>query len=450
MKNLALLIPEIRDLLANNNYTDLKSLLQELHPTDIAQGFEELESEEQLTLFKCLPNEEAIQVFEELDLEQQTFLLDSISRGRAGKVLDEMASDDRADLFSELSDEMVAQLFKLMKREEVADVIQLLKYEPDTAGGLMTTDYIALKENMMVETAVDAVRKRPKAEMIYYVYVIDEAGCLVGVASLRSLIIAKEGTPLSEVMDPDPIKVRVDVDQEEVARTVANYDLLAVPVVEHDNRLVGIVTVDDVIDVVEEEASEDIYRMAGTGMKDDAHKKSIFKMVVLRFPWLFTCLIGGLISGNIIKFFKVTLNETIALAFFIPVILGTGGNVGIQSSTIVVRGIALGHFERVQIIRVLSREIGIGLVLGTICGLLVGVMATIFQMSGKVIALVIWFSMVCALSLAALIGTLFPLIFNRLKIDPAIAAGPFVTTSIDITALVVYLTLAGFLLRVLA
>lgn len=450
MKNLALLIPEIRDLLANNNYTDLKSLLQELHPADIAQGFEELESEEQLTLFKCLPNEEAIQVFEELDLEQQTFLLDSISRGRAGKVLDEMASDDRADLFSELSDEMVARLFKLMKREEVADVVQLLKYEPDTAGGLMTTDYIALKENMMVETAVDAVRKRPKAEMIYYVYVIDEAGCLVGVASLRSLIIAKEGTPLSEVMDPDPIKVRVDVDQEEVARTVANYDLLAVPVIEHDNRLVGIVTVDDVIDVVEEEASEDIYRMAGTGMEYDAHKKSIFKIAVLRFPWLFTCLIGGLISGNIIRFFKVALNETIALAFFIPVILGTGGNVGIQSSTVVVRGIALGHFERAQIIGVLSREIRIGLVLGAVCGLLVGIMAPVFQMSGKVIALAVGFSMVCALSLAAFIGALFPLIFNRLKIDPAIAAGPFVTTSVDITALVVYLTLASFLLRMLA
>lgn len=449
MKSLALFIPEIRNLLTDNNYTVLKGLLQELHPTDIARGIEDLEPKEQLAVFKHLSDEEAIQVFEELDLKEQSFLLDSISRERAGKVLDEMASDDRADFFSELSDETVTRLFKLMKREEVADVVQLLKYEPDTAGGLMTTDYIALRENITVETAVEAIRKRPKVEMIHYVYVVDEPGHLVGVASLYSLILAKEGTPLFEVMDSDPIRVKVDIDQEEVARTTANYDLLAVPVIEHDNRLVGIVTVDDIIDVVEKEATEDIYRMAGTVSEDDVHKKSIFRVVSLRLPWLFTCLIGGLISGSIIKFFRVSLDETIALAFFTPVILGMGGNVGIQSSTIVVRGIALGYFERVQIFWVLSREMGTGLLLGAICGTLVGLMASLLQMGGKVITLVVGISMFCSLSLATFIGTIFPLIFKRLNIDPAISAGPFVTTVLDITGLIIYFTLAGFLLKTL-
>ncbi|MDI6791784.1 MAG: magnesium transporter [bacterium] len=449
MKSLALFIPEIRNLLTDNNYTVLKDLLKELHPADIARGVEDLEPKEQLAVFKCLSDEEAIQVFEELDLKEQSFLLDSISRERAGKVLDEMASDDRADFFSELSDETVTRLFKLMKREEVADVVQLLKYESDTAGGLMTTDYIALRENITVEAAVEAIRKRPKVEMIHYVYVVDEPGHLVGVASLHSLILAKEGTPLFEVMYPDPIRVKVDIDQEEVARTAANYDLLAVPVIEHDNRLVGIVTVDDIIDVVEKEATEDIYRMAGTVSEDDVHKKSIFRVVGLRLPWLFTCLIGGLISGNIIRFFEITLDETIALAFFTPVILGMGGNVGIQSSTIVVRGIALGYFERVQIFWVLSREMGTGLLLGAICGTLVGLMASLLQMGGEVVALAVGISMFCSLSLATFIGTIFPLIFKRINVDPAISAGPFVTTVLDITGLIIYFTLAGFLLKTL-
>ncbi|MEW5768350.1 MAG: magnesium transporter [bacterium] len=449
MKSMALFIPEIRNLLTDNNYTILRGLLKELHPADIARGFEDLKPEEQVAVFKCLSDDEAIEVFEELELEQQSFLLDSISRGRAGKVLDAMSSDDRADLFSELSDETVTRLFNLMKREEVADVVQLLKYEPDTAGGLMTTDYIALKEDITVEAAVEAIRKRPKAEMIHYVYVVDESGHLVGVASLRALILAKEGTSLFEVMDSDPIRVKVDLDQEEVARTVATYDLLALPVIEHDNRLVGIVTVDDIIDVVEKEATEDIYRMAGTAFEDDGHKKSIFKIAVLRFPWLFTCLIGGLISGSIIRFFKITLNETIALTFFIPVILGMGGNVGIQSSTIVVRGVALGHLERAQIGRILSRQMGIGLILGAMCGTLIGVIASLFHMGGEVVALAAGVSMFCSLSLAAFIGALFPLIFNRLNIDPAIASGPFVTTVMDITGLTVYFILASLLVKAL-
>ncbi|MDI6703537.1 MAG: magnesium transporter [bacterium] len=454
MKNLALFIPEIREFLEIGAEDRLQRLLQEFHPADIAEIFEELKLDEKVAVFRALQDEKAISVFEQLDTSLQQELLEVLSKKKTVEVLDEMASDERADLFSELEPKTIDRLFRLMKKEEVADVKKLLKYKEDTAGGIMTTDYVALREETTVEETTTYLREAVEAETISYIYVVDKEDRLTGVVSIRTFIMARPNIPISQIMTRDVVKVSVDTDQEEVAAIVAKYNLLAIPVVEDDNRLVGIVTVDDIIDVIEKEATEDIYKMTGTSPEEELLKAPVFKVAFIRLPWLFTFLIGGIIAGFVIRLFNVTLSEIITLTFFIPLIMGMAGNVGIQSSTIIVRGIAIGHIDIDRIKGILFKEIGIGLIMGGICGVGIGLITPFLRTETCVVethllGIIVGLSIFLALTAAAFVGTISPILFKKLHIDPAAASGPLVTATTDITGLLIYFVLATILIKYL-
>ena len=318
-----------------------------------------------------------------------------------------------------------------------------------TAGGIMTTEFIAIPYNISVDKAIKALRENAvNAETVYYVYVINLKNQLMGVISLRELIIASQDLMVSEVMKRNIISVNVNDDQEEVAKVVARYDFLAVPVVDDKNHLLGIITVDDVIDVIHEEAEEDIYKMAGvSGLEDDINAK-LTSTLRSRLPWLFVTLLGGFISGNVLSAFSNQLDKMVVLTFFIPLLAGMGGNVGTQSSTVTVRGIATGFINKETVRKTITRELMIGVLIGGIMGSMVAILAYFWQYNMK-LGIVVGLSMMANIFTAATMGTLVPLFFKRVGIDPAVASAPFITTAIDVLGLIIYSTLASILLFVI-
>ncbi|MGM0688251.1 MAG: magnesium transporter [Bacillota bacterium] len=415
------------------------------HPGDLLDLFEELEVEEKVELMEKLAVEDAASIFQEMEDFEQAEILRLLNPERVKVILKSLASDDAADLIGELSPEEAQEMIDLISEEEEAlDFGDLLKYPEESAGGIMTTEFISLPADIPVEDAIARLRElAPEAETIYYVYVVDQEGHLIGVLSLRDLIASSDGTLLKNVMRRNVISVQAELDQEEVARIVSKYDLLAVPVVDAGERLLGIITVDDVIDVMEQEATEDIYRLAGASEVEGTEltKASVGKVVRLRMPWLIISLAGGVLSGRVIGGFESTLEAIVLLAVFIPVVMGMGGNVGTQSSTIFVRGLATGAIEKTEVWSYLLREIRIGLAMGILCGFIISITAYIWQ-GNPYLGLVVGISMLITITTAAILGTLVPLLLNMIHIDPAITAGPFVTTIKDVTGLLIYFTVA--------
>lgn len=422
------------------------------HPGDLLDLVEELEIEEQAQLMEKLSEDDAALLFEEMEDFEQAEILRLMDKDRAVTIVKTLASDDAADLIGELSSEEAQEILEIIKEdEEQADFGDLLKYPEESAGGIMTTEYISLPEDIPVEEAISRLREiAPEAETIYYVFVVDQEGRLIGVLSLRDLIAASDGTLLKSIMRRNVISVNAALDQEEVARIVSKYDLLAVPVIDDEDRMLGIITVDDVIDVMEQEATEDIYRLAGASEVEgmELTKASVGKVVRLRLPWLFISMAGGILSGSVIGGFESTLEAIVMLAVFIPVIMDMGGNVGTQSSTIFVRGLATGEIEKAEVWPYFFREIRIGIVMGVLCGLLISVTAYLWQ-GNPYLGLVVGISMLGTISVAALIGTLVPLLCSKINIDPAITAGPFVTTIKDVTGLLIYFAIATTFLEYL-
>ncbi len=420
------------------------------HPSDLAEYIEDFTDEQKRDLFALLSDEEAALIIQEMEEFDQVTLFNLLTQKRASSILKEMDTDDAADLLAELPPHETRELLELID-EESGEIKGLLKYPEDTAGGIMTTDIISFSQEMAVEEAIQRLREiAPEAEIIYYVYVVDEETRLIGVLSLRDLISATDGTPLKEIMNQNVISVHVDVDQEEVARIVARYDLLALPVVEDEGRLLGIITVDDILDVLQEEATEDFYKMVGTSEVEgvDLIQASVYQVVSRRLPWLLICLVGGLLAGSVIGVFDQMLEAIVVLAVFIPVIMDMGGNVGAQSSTIFVRGIATGEIEEEEVWHYFFKEFRVGLVMGAICGLLVSI-ATLLWQGNPYLGLVVGISMFLTVSLATVIGTLVPLLCYKVGIDPAITSGPFVTTIKDVTGLLIYFGMATIFLRFL-
>ena len=414
-----------------------------VHPSDLAELVDELNDHQRKELFNLLSDEEAALIIQEMEDFDRVSLIRLLTRHRASSILKEMAVDDATDLLGELSPDEARELLLLID-EEADEIKGLLRYREDTAGGIMTTEFIALPEDIPVEEAITRLREMaPKAEIIYYVYVINAQTKLTGVISLRDLIAAEDGTLLEEIMLRNVINVPAEMGQEEVARLVSRYDLLAVPVVDEDQRLLGIITVDDIIDVIEEEATEDIYRLTGTGEVEsvDILEASVFSIVRRRLPWLLISLLGGLLSGSVIGSFESTLQSIVILAVFIPVVMGMGGNVGTQSSTLFVRGLATGEIEKKDTWRYFLREVKIGLTMGGINGIAIALAAAVWQ-GIPMLGVVVGIAMFTTISLAALIGTLIPIISNHFGIDPAITSGPFVTSIKDFTGLLIYFYIA--------
>ncbi len=418
---------------------NLEDFLENLHPSDLAELVEDLNDKQKQEFFALLSDEEAASIMQEMEEFDQVTLFRLLTKKRASAILKEMASDDAVDLLGELSDEERKEILALID-EEAEEIRGLLQYPEDTAGGIMTTEFISLYGNLHVEEAIARLREiAPEAETIYYIYVVDNKNRLIGVVSLRELIAAQDGIPIESIMIKNVIDVHVHTDQEEVARVVSKYDLLAVPVVDEEKHLLGIITIDDVLDVVEEEATEDIYRLVGTSEVEGADlvDASVYNMARKRIPWLIISLLGGLISGYVIGAFEATLEEIVVLAIFIPVIMDMGGNVGAQSSMVFVRGLATGEIVITDVLRYFLREVKIGFVIGIINGAVIAVAATLWK-GDPLLGLTVSIAMFTTIFLAAIIGILIPLIFYKAGADPAIASGPFVTTIKDVTGLLIY------------
>ena len=447
-KNNRMLVESIKRLLRRGATTHLRNIVNKTHAADLSIVFRSLPVPHQLQLLDMIRDTEKKGIlFSELDEDTFASLSNAMELEDLVEVLEQMPTDDVADLIGRLPDDKSDAILERMKKEGSEEIEGLLRYDDDTAGGIMVTDFIALPQELTAGKAIEKIQTEyHDVEMPFYLYVVDEYGKLVGVISLRQLVVVAPETPLKQFMTKDVFAVGTDVDQEEVANLVERYDILAVPVVDENHRLVGIVTVDDVIDIFRDEATEDILKMAGVG-EEFVETQTVFRSTKTRLPWLLASCLGGVVAFFVIGHFEGTLNRFAYLAAFIPVIMGMGGNIGTQSSTIVVRGLATGRINVRDFWRVVSKEFLIGLILGVFYAVLIASVAQ-FHYTVLMLALTVGAAVVISMTVAALVGSGVPLLLARLNIDPAVATGPFVTTSIDIISVYCYFILATTLLGV--
>lgn len=438
----------IREAAAAGDEARLGTLLRDMHPADVAEVLHALDTDERRAALRALRSSVPA-VLPEVDRELQGELLDLLEDEEVTWLAGELPSDEAADALGALPQERMRRILGQLPEAEGARLRRLLKFPEDTAGGIMATEVVAVREDALAAEAIEVLRERAdEVEGYQQIYVVDGGGRLVGTLSLGRLLLAKPGMPVSQIMDREVISVPTDMDQEEVAALVRKYDLVAVPAVDSLGRLVGSISVDDVVDVIQEEASEDVARMAGT-TDAEIGEESVVRVSRIRLPWLVIGLFGGCVSALLMSRFEHSLNTVLALAFFVPVITAMGGNVGMQSSAIVVRSLALGEFSLVQVRRRLAREAAIAIVNGIVCGGLLSLIAIAWRKDVG-LGVVVGVSMATSMLVAAMTGTFFPILLKRLRIDPALASGPFVTISNDILNLLVYFSVAHLALSWLA
>ena len=437
-----------RRLLRRHARTNLIKLTNKTHPADLATVFRYFTEDEQSQTFALMRDDEHTAEFlTELDEALVKDLLQKESAERIASIIEKAPANDQSDILGALSVERSQSVIDLLKQEEQEELAEIMGYPEDSAGAMMTTDVFTLHEGTTSGNAIKTLQDQEDAEMVFYLYVTDDDDRLVGVVSLRALATTPSDTKLKDIMIKRVHSVRPETDQEEVARVVAQYNFLAVPIIDPDERLLGIVTVDDVVDVIREEATEDFLQMAGAGKDREILLKSSWENARARLPWLFASWIGGIIAASLIGAFEHMLESIIVLAAFIPVIIGMGGNIGTQSSTIIVRGIATGRVDVGGELKLILKEMRVGLILGVLYGLLLGFFADFsFEDAPSNLGIVVGLSICASMLLAATIGTVTPLILRKLDIDPAVATGPFVTTSIDILGVLFYFVIAGSIL----
>ena len=437
-----------RRLLRRHAETNILKLIDKTHPADLALLFRYFNENEQDEIFsKLKPSEKTAEFLNDLDELIGIRLLENESHDRIASILEHASSNEQAYLIGLLDEKYASSVIDLLQADKQEELEEMMAYPEDSAGILMYTDVFTLHEETKARDAINALQDQEDAEMVFYLYTLDDEARLTGVISLRDLVTTPGDTKLKDIMSKQIHVVRPETDQEEVARIVSQYNFLAVPVVDSDDRLLGIVTVDDVVDIIREEATEDFLQMVGAGKDREILLKSSWENARMRLPWLFASWVGGIMAAFIIGIFDNVLQSTIALAAFIPVIMGMGGNIGTQSSTIIVRGLATGRVSIENSMRILFKEIRVGLMLGILYGLLLGVFAILkFLDVSPMLGVVVGVSICISMIIAATIGSLVPLILNRFEIDPAIATGPFVTTSIDILGVACYFLIAISLL----
>lgn len=442
---LATFVDTLRDLLEGEEPDRLKALLGEVHPVDLAHALRDLELPQQVTVFRQLSREQAGAVLHEMDDQTLLALVQALGEEELSDILERMPTDNAAEVVSDLPEAQAEKLLDLMGREESEEVQELLRYGEKTAGRIMNPEFVAIHEEMTAAQAIEHVRKAASAESIFYLYVVDDHEHLVGVLPIRRLITADPATPVHAISQREVVSVTPEMDQEEVARLVTKHNLLAVPVVGRDNRLLGTITVDDVIDVIHEEHEEDVAAMVGSDA-EELERLPPGRRAMLRLPWLMVTIGIQLIGGLIIAQFHQTLGQVILLVSFMPVIQAIAGNTGLQSAAIVVRGLATGQVTLRQWQRAIWLQLKTTLILGLLCGAVVAVVGTLWQ-GHWVFGLVVGLSMFVAINLSAITGTGFPMISKRLGFDPALTAGPFETAFQDVVGVSIYLGLATLLMR---
>ncbi|MBF2055681.1 MAG: magnesium transporter [Cyanobacterium sp. T60_A2020_053] len=441
---------QLRLLLEQNNLEGAKSLLQPVQPVDIAEAIGDLPETMQLIAFRLLNKTEAIDVYEHLEYSTQQALIEEFKRQEVLDIVDKMSPDDRARLFDELPASVVSRILEQLSPDERQATNLLLGYGEDTAGRIMTPEYIALKESLTVGETIERIRSLARAsELIYYMYVTDASRHLVGIVSLRDLVISAPHQTLDQVLTRDVVYVKTDMDQEEVARLIQRYDFLAVPVVDKELRLVGIVTVDDVIDILEKEATEDIYALGAVQSDGDNYfQTSIFTVARKRVVWLLVLLVTNTMTGSIIGAQEEILTEVTVLAAFIPLLIDSGGNIGSQSSTVVIRGLSTNELKDLSVPHVIFREAIAGTILGLILGLVAFLWAYILpQNDGNIsVAFTVSLTLVSISILASVAGSSLPFLCKFLKLDPALISGPFITTAVDVLGVFIYFAIAKIIL----
>ncbi len=448
MRELRQLVRTQLELLLNQgNLEGTKSLLIPVQPVDIAEAIGGLPESLQVIAFRLVSKTKAIEVYEYLDKAIQQSLIQEFKRQEVLDIVDKMSPDDRVKLFDELPAKIVRRLLSQLSLEEREATALLMGYEEDTAGRIMTPEYISLQETLTVSQTLEKIRSLVNAsEIIYYLYVIDASRRLKGIVSLRNLVVSASETVLSEIMIADVVSIYTNVDQEEVARTIQRYDLLAVPIVDREERLVGIVTVDDVIDILEQEATEDIYALGGLQSDGDNYfQTNLFTVARRRVVWLFVLLLTNTVTSTIIRSHENLLEQVVTLTAFIPLLTGTGGNVGAQSSTVVIRGLNTEEITSMSSSQVVLREALAGLLLGSILGTIATVWAYWLQGSLSV-AISVGMSLIAIALLASVTGSALPFLFSSLGLDPALMSAPFITTAVDVLGVLIYFSIARMIL----
>jgi magnesium transporter len=447
MENTQRLGETVRDLVESGRHERLGQVLEEAHAADIAAVLRDLSVADRVTVFRLLTRDQAGEVLAELDDPTLSELAQALDPAELSGMLDRLPPDDAAQVLEELPAEQSEQVLDLMKEEKSEDVQELLDHGEKTAGRIMSPDVLFVHENLSVGQAIEQVRKSPVAETAQALYVVDDHEHLVGSLPWRRLITADPATPVGLLREEETISVRPETDQEEVAQLVAKYDVVSIPVVDQDHRLIGTISVDDVIDVIQEEHEEDVTAMVGSGA-EELERLSTSRRVLLRLPWLMITIVIQLLGGLIIARFSRTLSQVILLVSFMPVIQAISGNTGLQSATIVVRGLATGHMHLSQWRQAVVQQLRTTLQLGLICGAVVGTVGALAH-GTLTFGIIVGLSMLISVNLSAIAGTGFPMLSKRLGFDPALTAGPFETAFQDVVGVSIYLGLATALIRFL-
>jgi len=438
-------LAQVRARLAQGDLAGAVALIEALRPPDQADLFAELEEAEQAALLPRLAPGDSADILEELEDDEAARLVDGLAMADLARIVDEMEPDEAADLLAELDEVQVSAI--LSRLEDPNEVRPLLVHPQNSAGGLMTSSHLALRRRMTVADALAAIRTlKPDSEEIYHLFVVDQSGRLVGEVTFRQLVMANPTTLLQEMMDTEVISVPVGVDQEEVARLVARYDLLALAVVDNGGLLVGVITVDDVIDVLVSEATEDIQRLGASEPLDKPYLETTALTVFRkRIGWLLLLFLTETLTGTVLRHFEEELAAVVSLAFFIPLLIGTGGNAGSQTTSTIIRALALGEMDKKNLLKPLWHELQVGFLLGLGMGIFAYVRALLWH-TGSGVALTVAIAIFVIVVWANVLGSVLPLLAHKLKVDPTVVSGPAMTTLVDATGLFIYFTVAGIVL----
>ena len=440
----------IRELLETRQYTNLRQKVAEMNTADVAAILEEMEEEELLKVFRILPKSMAADVFSYLEVDHQQMIITSLSDKEAANIIDNLMADDATDLLEEMPANVVKKLLANASADTRRDINHLLRYPEDSAGSIMTVEYVDLKENMTVQDAINRIRQvGVDSETINICYVLDAKRTLVGTVALRYLLITPPDAVIGEMMHENVVFINTMMDQEEVARQFQKYDFTAMPVVDNENRLVGIITVDDIVDILQEEATEDIEKMAAIVPTDKPYMKTtVFETWKKRIPWLLLLMISATFTGSIITSFEDALSACVVLTAYIPMLMDTGGNAGGQARVTIIRGLSLNEIEFKDAFKVVWKEARVAVLCGLTLAAANFVKLLLFDRVTIAVAAVVCLTLVAAVFIAKIIGCLLPMLAKKIGFDPAVMASPFITTIVDALSLLIYFSIATAIMHI--